>query len=214
MRSHLTRFPVDWILESRRREEFVVRYCVWTLIPLEYYVLTRLPAGGQANDLASAATAVACVAGVVAAVFALSAVIAFAYPRAVPTYEERLRRLSVAMIVTSSVTLALLSLSYFIRALAGTPSDVAADVVCTLLDCPSKAGLGWHAVVVHFVWAVIYFVSAVIAIALVVMASRVWRLHHTAPRSDACNPNIFVVAGVNGVLMAFVQGVAFVIMLQ
>jgi hypothetical protein len=202
---HLTRFPVDWILESRRLEEIVVRYCVWTLIPLEYYVVTRLSGGGPAKDLASAATAVACVAAVVAFVFVFSAVIALVYRRAGPTFEERLRRSSVAMIVTWSVTLALLSLSYSIPAPVGQPRDVVAELVCNLLPCPSRAGLHWPAVIIYFVWAVI-------AIALVVAASRVWRPRYAAPRGDARNSNIFVVAGVNAVLMAGVHAAAFLIM--
>ena len=44
MPDYLMRFPVHWVLEDRRIEEFVVK-AVWLLIPLEYYVLTRLPNG-------------------------------------------------------------------------------------------------------------------------------------------------------------------------
>jgi len=192
MRVDLTRFPVDWILASRRFEEAVVRGCVWVLIPLEYVVLTRLPGGGGANDLAFAATAVVCV----AIVLASGAVIAI-YPRDASTYEERLRRLSVAMIVTWGVTLALLLVWYFsiwrfVVLGGGGSRDVLAN--------PVAAGLRWLAV---------NFVFVFIAIALIVAASLWWRMRYASPHSNACNPNIFVVAGVNAVLMALVHGGAF-----
>ena len=185
MRGHLTRFPVDWILEN---EEFVVRYGVWTLIPLEYVVLTRLPGGGGPNDLAFAGTAVVCV----AIVLAFSAVVA-TFPRVVPTYEERLRRLSLAMIVTWGVTLLVVSLSYFIQYFIGLhpgePGGVVAGPVAARLE-----------------WLAVNFVFVAIAIAFILAVSLAWRTRYAAPSSNACNPNIVVVAVVNTVLMTAVHG--------
>jgi hypothetical protein len=64
-----------------------------------------------------------------------------------------------------------------------------------------------HSVSRDLKWLALNFVFVAIAIVFVVAASLPWqwRMRYAAPLANACNPSIFVVAGVNAVLMAFVH---------
>jgi len=194
MRYRLPRFPGHWIVKNGL--DGVVVKGIWFLIPLEYYVVTRLD-GGRAGSsyLPAAAMAV----GFVAAVVASSAVIALVYPPDLRGYEQRLRSWSLAMIVTWGVMLALLSLSYFFGSYLGYDGDVIESLVCSRWTCPRSAGFGWLAIVVYFIWAII-------ASAVIILASWRWHGSRADRKMDAVNPNIFVVAGCNAVLTAILHG--------
>jgi hypothetical protein len=188
----LTRFPVHWIVEKGL--DGVVVKGVWLLVPLEYYVLTRLDGGSSASAYLPAMAV-----GFVAAVFASSAVIALVYPPGLSGYEQRLRCWSLATIVTWGAMLVLLSLSYFFGSCMGQSRDVIENLVCSRWTCPDAAGFRWSAIVIDFIWAII-------AIAAIILASWRWSGPRVDPQADAVNPNIFVVAGCNAVLMAILHG--------
>jgi hypothetical protein len=120
------RFPANRIVDDARLHGIAAK-AVWLVVPLEYYVLTRL-SGGIATDsyVPTAVMALICV----LAILAVSSALAIFYPRG-GAYRVRVRGLTIALLTTWGTGLALLALSYFASWWwLGEPHDLFEDVVC------------------------------------------------------------------------------------
>jgi hypothetical protein len=125
----LHRFPVNSVITQPGFDRFAVR-SFWVLIPLQYYVLTTLPAGFS-DDAYIACAAVAL--GVVLIFMASSGAVGAVYPKRPDgdnTYAERVRSLMIATLLVWSASLILLSCSYAVTSVRSKPVDLIETILC------------------------------------------------------------------------------------
>jgi hypothetical protein len=125
LRNMLARFPNDQILGNPDLERRVMNL-VWVVVPLQYYVFTRI-AGGMEGDqwFSIALTVLMCF----LFVLAVSAVIAL-IPSKESNYSTRLRSWSIALITNWAAAVSLLALSYFVSEIFELRFDLLQKFVC------------------------------------------------------------------------------------
>jgi hypothetical protein len=111
--SMLSRFPNDRILGEPKLERGMMTW-VWIVVPLQYYVFTRMPGGLRANEWFSIAlTVMVCI----LFVLLLSTLIAvLPFGQTGMSYKSRVQAWSLALVTNWAAAVSLLALSYFLSA--------------------------------------------------------------------------------------------------
>jgi hypothetical protein len=126
--SMLARFPNDRILSDPTLERRIMNL-VWIVVPLQYYLFTRLSGGMRGDEWFSIALTVLMCIFLVLGVSAVVALIPSIAPRL--NYVTRLRAWSLALITNWAVAVCLLALSYLIGSICGIgTNDLLHTLVC------------------------------------------------------------------------------------
>ncbi len=135
-------FPVNRLIADPRLEGVAAK-AIWLVIPLEYYVLTRLDGGISVDSyVPAAAMALICVVAIIVA----SSIIALVYPRR-ESYANRVRSLTVSLLAIWGSSLALLALSYFVTSILSpshVPHDIIEDFICRRWKCNVYPDITWQ----------------------------------------------------------------------
>lgn len=188
-------FPYHRLVGNRKLEAVTARV-IWLAIPLEYYVLTRIP-GGLRNVHAVAVVLVSLLA--VMGVLAISVVIAaLSGPRV--NFNERLQGWSVSLVLNWVVAVFLLALGYLLSA---SPND---DVVHQFLSERLKLNiaLGNYPHILDPQTFVVYLIYSAVALGLVMAIAH--RFGSGADDSARVAPNVLVLAPLTALLMMLLHG--------
>ncbi|HEY5305116.1 MAG TPA: hypothetical protein VIJ52_00410 [Pseudolabrys sp.] len=196
-------FPSEIISQDRHALEWLARL-FWLAIPLEYFILTRIPGGPAKRDLLpTLAAAVLCVAGILL----LSGLLAFA--GGAKEFKRRFQARAVSFLANWAFTVALLAASYFATFLANLPGDLVATVVCPHLayfQYPMFSCDGYP-----YVWGLatygIYFAYALMSAIVLSILVRHLFIMPDAKRNNVKPLNIFGVAAVTAIATGFVHGI-------
>ncbi len=193
---NLPRFPVRWILEQPRIENWIVK-AVWFAIPIEYYLVTTFSSGFDASAFGAAAVFSLLY---LMLLFAVSCVLAI--PGKKQHYDSRVRIWSIALIVTWGASVALVAAITFLSRIAGSGNDIIAKLICPCVpEYPARSLKTF----------VIYFAYTAIALALVWVGSRYLRwTKPIAPTQsgdqDWSEPNLVTVGLINAMILTGMHG--------
>lgn len=143
-------FPGNELINNGRLQSAVAK-AIWLVIPLEYYVLTRLDGGIDLGSFIPAATmSLVCV----VAIIAIGTIAAIVRPRTTQ-YVASVRGWTVALLTIWSVALSLLALSYFATScVIGVHEDIVGTLVCSHWGCTQYPNISWQTFLAYFCYAV------------------------------------------------------------
>jgi hypothetical protein len=189
------RFPYRKIAASRLLEGLLARF-VWLAVPLEYYVLIQFPGGIPYFGFLAAALA-----ALLALVLVLLLSLVFALvplPRG-SSYEDRARALSVSLVISWTISLLLLAISYRLSHAIGIADDLVAYVVRLQFDIYKN-----YPHILDPVTLSVYLIYALIGGVLVKWVAA--RFGTEATRPTARDPMFLLIALLTAIIMMVIHG--------